>query len=55
MQLVFAVTHLYKIFDILLLLSIPSSILFLKSNIDKSTEGSTISVCPSLMRFFFFF
>ena len=52
MALVFAVMHVYNIF-LLLLLSIPFFFILLKkSGIDKSTEWSTIPVCPSLMCFF---
>ena len=50
--LVFVVMHLYNIL-ILFLLSIPLKNTFKKSDIDKSTEESTIPVCPSLMDFFF--
>ena len=50
MALVFAVMHLYNIFNSLLLLSIPFFILFFfKSVIDKSMERSTIAVCYSHM------
>ena len=50
MVLVFAVMHLYIIFSILLLLSIPFFFsFFYTSGIDNLTEGSTIPACPSLM------
>ena len=50
MALVSAVMHLYNIFILLFLLSIP--FLYLKqSGIDKSTEWSTRPACPSVMCF----
>ena len=55
MTLVFAVMHLYNILELfLLLLSIPFLYFFKKSDIDKSTEWSTIPTCPSLMCFFLY-
>ena len=52
MALVLPVTHLYikQIASVLLFLSFFNT--FLKSDIDKSTEWSTIPACPSLMCFF---
>ena len=55
MTLVFAVMHLYNIFNFLLLLSIPFLYFYFKSGIDKSIEWSIIPACPSLKWFFFFF
>ena len=52
MALVFAVMHLYNVSNFVMLLSIPFFNTFFKSGIDKSTEWSTISACPSLMCFF---
>ena len=62
MALVFAVMHLCNMFNFLLLLSIPISssssssffffFFFFKSDVDKSTEWSTIPVWSSLMFFF---
>ena len=51
MTLVFAVMHLYNILEFFI--ACPFLFYtFLKSGIDKSTEWSTIPVCPSLMCFF---
>ena len=52
--LVFAVMHLYNIFDFFFIASVHSFFYtFLKSGIDKSTEWSTIPACPtSLMCIF---
>ena len=54
LTLVFAVMHLYNILDFFFYIDSVHSffILFKKSGIDKSTEWSTISACPSLMCFF---
>ena len=52
MTLVFAVMHLYNILEFFIAPVHSFLILFLKSGIDKSTEWSTIPVCPSLMCFF---
>ena len=50
MTLVFAVMHLYDIF----IAPVHSFFLyFLKSDIDKLTEWSTIPACPNLMCLFF--
>ena len=53
MALVFAVMHVYSIKNFfLLLLSIPFLYFKKKSGIDKSTEWSMITACPSLICFF---
>ena len=55
MTLVFAVMHLYNILEFFIA-SVHSFFYTLKkkkkSNIDKSTEWSTIPACPSFMCFF---
>ena len=53
MTLVFAVMHLYNILEFFIA-SVHSFFFytFLKSGIDKSTEWSTIQVCPSLLCLF---
>ena len=65
MAQVFAVMHLYiyrdvvfgffNCFFVLLLLSVPFLIRFLKSGMDELTEWSIIPACPSFMCFFFSF
>ena len=55
MTLVFAVMHLYNILEFFFIASVHSFfflILLKKSGIGKSTEWSTIPMCPSLMCFF---
>ena len=52
MALVFAVMHLYDILEFFIASVHSFFILLLRSGIDKSTEWSTIPVCPSLMCFF---
>ena len=51
MALVFAVMHLYNIFNFLIAFVHFFFIFLKKSGIDKSTEWSTIPECPSLMCF----
>ena len=52
MALVFAVMHLYTVFSFFNASVHSSFILKKKSGTDKSTEWSTIPVCPSPMCFF---
>ena len=52
MALVFAVMHLYTIFNFSLLCPLLFYTLKKMSGIDKSTEWSTIPACPSLVCFF---
>ena len=62
MAQVFAVMHLYiyrdvvfvffNCFFVLLLLSVPFLIRFLKSGMDELTEWSIIPACPSIICFF---
>ena len=52
MTLGFAVMHLYNISEFFIASVHSFFYTFLKSGIDKSTEWSTITACPSLMCFF---
>ena len=52
MTLVFAVMHLYNTLEFVIASDPFLFYTFLKSDIDKSTEWSTIPACPSLMCFF---
>ena len=52
MTLVFAVMRLYNILEFCIASVHSFFYTSLKSDIDKSTEWSTIPVCPSLMCFF---
>ena len=50
MALLFAVMNLYNILNFVIV-SAHSILYFEKSGINKSTEGSTIPACPSLLCF----